>query len=64
MSENLQIKSNQLVATDGPQNQLDQMFSGLGLSSYMTKKDSGALATKMLDPSSTPFPPPPSASTR
>lgn len=59
MSENLQIKSGQLVATEGQQSQTDQLFSGLGLSSYVTKKDSGSLATKMMDTNNSPMPIPP-----
>ena len=61
MSENLQAKPGQLVMTDGPQSQTDQMFSGLGLSSYVKKRDTGALATKMMDSNTNPFPAPPTS---
>lgn len=38
----------QLVTTETMPCQTDQLFSGLGLSSYVVKKDSGSIATKML----------------
>lgn len=48
MSENLQAKPGQLIASPENQSEMDQMFSGLGLDSYIAKKDTGALATSML----------------
>jgi hypothetical protein len=42
------ILPGQLVTTDAMSCQTDQLFSGLGLSSYVAKKDSGSIATKML----------------
>jgi hypothetical protein len=40
-------------------NKININFSGLGLSSYVTKKDTGALAQRMMDPAAAAFPPPP-----
>jgi hypothetical protein len=51
MSETNQMKPGQLIAassSSGPQSEFDEMFSGLGLASYVTKPDTGAIATSML----------------
>ncbi len=50
MSETAQMKSDQLVpsTSKGTQGELDDVFSGLGLGSYVSKKDTGAIATSMM----------------
>ena len=50
MSENLQTKPGELVpsSTLEPSNEMDQMFAGLGLGSYVSKKDTGAIATGLM----------------
>ena len=50
MSESNQLKSNQLVpsTSNGRRSELDDVFSGLGLGSYVGKKDTGAIATSMM----------------
>lgn len=50
MSENMQNKPGELVPASnlGPTNEMDQMFAGLGLGSYISKKDTGAIATGLM----------------
>ena len=50
MSENMQIKPGELVSASNlePNNAMDQMFAGLGLGSYVSKKDTGAIATGLM----------------
>jgi len=51
MSENMQIKPGELVSSSGLEaanSTTDQMFAGLGLGSYVSKKDTGAIATGLM----------------
>ena len=54
MSENMQNKPGELVPTAslGPVTETDKMFAGLGLGSYVTKRDTGAIATGLMSNSS------------
>ena len=51
MSENMQMKPGELVPSSGLEaanSTTDQMFAGLGLGSYVSKKDTGAIATGLM----------------
>ena len=50
MSESMQTKPGELVSSSNlePKSEMDQMFAGLGLGSYVSKKDSGAIATGLM----------------
>ena len=48
MSENVQARSDQLVAAPTKPHEMDDMFTGLGLGSYVQKKDTGAIATGLM----------------
>ena len=50
MSENMQTKPGELVPSSNlePSNAMDEMFAGLGLGSYVSKKDTGAIATGLM----------------
>ena len=50
MSENMQTKPGELVpsSTLESSNEMDQLFAGLGLGSYVSKKDTGAIATGLM----------------
>ena len=50
MSESMQTKPGELVPASNiaPSNEMDQMFAGLGLGSYVSKKDTGAIATGLM----------------
>ena len=56
MSENMQNKPGELVPSSnvGSVNETDKMFAGLGLGSYVAKRDTGAIATGLMS-SSTPL---------
>ena len=50
MSESMQTKPGELVPSSNlePKSEMDQMFAGLGLGSYVSKKDTGAIATGLM----------------
>ena len=49
MSESATLKPNQLVsAPSSKSSEMDDLFSGLGLGSYVAKKDTGAIATGLM----------------
>lgn len=49
MSENTQVRPDQLIANPSASTSaMDDMFSGLGLGSYVQKKDTGAIATGLM----------------
>ena len=50
MSESMQTKPGELVPSSNlePKSEMDQMFAGLGLGSYVSKKDTGAIATSLM----------------
>ena len=50
MSESMQTKPGELVPASNlkPSNEMDDMFAGLGLGSFVSKKDTGAIATGLM----------------
>ena len=46
----MQTKPGELVPSSNlePKSEMDQMFAGLGLGSYVSKKDTGAIATGLM----------------
>lgn len=48
MAENNQLKAGQLIPDSQDKSGMNHMFNGLGLDSYIDKKDTGSLATNLL----------------